>query len=106
MKARVRTLGHMLFAPVHKRPTEPVSWYRTFWGVQTIIVTLVTIVLGVRIVEVNLLELVSRDNLRAAGGLFLQVANPDWGILPEALVKIVETILIAFMATLIAVPVA
>lgn len=107
-KAKVNTLGHMLFSPAHKRPTSevPVAWYKTFWGVQTLIALFVTIVLGVRIVEVDLLELVSSTNLQNAGRLFMEVANPDWGILPLALIKIVETILIAFMATLIAVPVA
>ncbi len=106
LKARVSTLGHMLFAPIHLRPSEPVPWYRSFWVLQTLLLTLITIYIGIRVVDVNLLRLLDRDALVSVSRLFRDILNPDWGVLPEAIVKIIETILIAFMATLIAVPVA
>ena len=38
--------------------------------------------------------------------LFAELMRPDWSILPRAILKIIESVFIAFMATAIAVPVA
>jgi phosphonate transport system permease protein len=104
-KKRIKTLGQVLFAPAHLKSDFRPSC-SAFWGWQTMVALLITIVLGVIVVEVNLFELVDRNNLSNAGRLFLKVANPDWELLPLAILEIIETILIAFMATLIAIPVA
>ena len=66
----------------------------------------VTVVLGVVIAEVSLLKLLEADSFYQAMRLFGELAHPDWSILPKAVLKIIETIFIAFMATAIAVPIA
>ncbi len=104
----VRTLGDVLFAPPHKKmPTgAPKPWLRTFWGWQTLIALIVTIIVGIFLTDISLIELLSIESIQNAQRLFVSIANPDWSLLPDAVLKIIETIFIAFMATIIAVPIA
>lgn len=104
----VRTLGEMLYAPPHKRVKDDstLPMYRTFWGVQLMLALLTTVVLGYYMTNVNFLRLIERESFEQAMRLFGDLANPDWTILPKAIMKIIESVFIAFMATLVAVPVA
>ncbi|MEK7355841.1 MAG: phosphonate ABC transporter, permease protein PhnE, partial [Bdellovibrionota bacterium] len=103
-----KTLGEIIFAPPNRRVASavPVKLHHTFWGLQVLIVLGVTVVLGVVIAEVSLLKLLEADSFYQAMRLFGELAHPDWSILPKAVLKIIETIFIAFMATAIAVPIA
>jgi phosphonate transport system permease protein len=107
-RKQVKTLGEVIFAPAHKRSrsTAPERIYKTFWGVQTLIVLAVTLILGYHLAEINFVRLLDEDAVRQAGRVFGQLGTPDWKLLPEAIMKIIETIFIAFMATAIAVPIA
>ncbi len=104
----VRTLGEILFAPAHKRtPTgQPKTWYKTFWGLQTLVLILVTMAVGLNVTEVSIYRLLDEDSLYPAMRLLRTLLSPDWAILPAAVMKMVETLYIAFVATALAVPVA
>lgn len=109
-KMGIKTLGWQIYAPPHLRMKSshelatPV--YKTFWGLQMIVTVLVTTLVGIKMTEIDVLKLLEADRFFHAMRLFGELFSPDWSILPKALVKVVETIYIAFIATVIAVPVA
>jgi phosphonate transport system permease protein len=109
-KAGIKTLGWQIYAPPHLRMKSshelatPV--YRTFWGLQMILTVLVTTLVGIKMTEIDVFKLLEADRFFHAMRLFGELFSPDWSVLPKALVKVVETIYIAFIATIIAVPVA
>lgn len=103
-----RTLGEMLFAPPHRRHASASlnPWYKTTWGVQTLVAFVVTLVFGFIVTKFSFIALLEKESVEQAFRLFTQLAQPDWTILNRAILKIIETIFIAFMATIMAVPVA
>jgi phosphonate transport system permease protein len=104
-----KTLGEVIYAPPHKRfrtTGEYTPMYKTFWGIELILALVATVVLGWVITDINILRLLEQEAVEQALRLFAELANPDWSILPKAIMKIIESIFIAFMATAIAVPVA
>lgn len=105
----VKTLGEIIYAPPHRRFAATAAsqpFYKTLWGLQTISTVLATVILGVVLTDISLIKLLEAESFYHAMRLFREIASPDWGILPKAVLKIIETIYIAFMATAIAVPVA
>ena len=107
-KLKWKTVGGYLFAPPHEKvPTGEIQpWYKTFWGVQLALSFLVTLVVGVYQTNLSIFKILDIDAVSHAFNLFAQILQPDWGVLPKAIMKVIETIFIAFMATVIAVPVA
>lgn len=103
-----RTLGEVIYAPPHRRGRAAVvdPMYQTLWGCQLIVVLLATFVVGVVLTDLNPLRLVEADAISAAFRLFGQLLSPDWSILPKAILKIIESVFIAFMATAFAAPMA
>lgn len=104
----IRTLGDLIFAPPHKRfpSAEPLPIYQTFWGMELILTLIVTVILGFYLADVNFIRLLDADAIQQAGRVFAQLGDADWGVLPKAILKVIETIYIAFMATAVAVPIA
>lgn len=103
-----RTLGEILFAPPHRRHAHASlkAWYQTTWGVQTLVTFFVTLVFGFIVTKFSIIDLLEKESVEQALRLFTQLAQPDWTILNRAILKIIETIFIAFMATIVAVPIA
>lgn len=106
----IKTLGWQIYAPAHLRMKSaeelatPV--YKTFWGIQMILAVVVTTLVGIKMTDIDLLKLLEADRFHHTMRLFGQLFSPDWAVLPKAIVKVVETIYIAFIATVIAVPIA
>lgn len=63
-----------------------------------------TFVCGWVATQVNVLSMFSQEKLSAVGRLFMGLLNPNWDILGKALIAMVETIYLAFLATAIALP--
>lgn len=63
-----------------------------------------TVIAGWVITEISPVDLFSQQGLEGAGRIFRALLSPDFDILGEALLAMVETIYLAFMATAIAVP--
>ncbi len=105
-----KTLGWQIYAPPHLRAKSAedlaTPLYQTFWGVQVILTVLLTIIVGVQMTQMDILKLLEEDRFLHAMRLFGQLLSPDWSILPKAILKVIETIYIAFIATAIAVPIA
>ena len=107
----VRTVGWHIYAS-EKAKSEPrftgdvAKWYCTFWGAQLLLLTVVTVTAGIVVTEIDVLKLLDADRFYHTMNLFGQLFSPDWSLLPKAILKVVETIYIAFMATAVAVPIA
>lgn len=82
------------------------SWWLSFSGLLSTLLLIATLVLGYQITEMSLYSLLSEEGLLGAKRIFLAIVTPDWSILGFVLSKMVETIFIALMATVIAIPVA
>jgi phosphonate transport system permease protein len=104
----VKTLGEVIYAPAHRRfqNASAVPLHRTFWGAQTLVVLAVTVILGWVLTEIKPLSLLEVEAIQQAFRLFGELASPNWSILPKAILKIIESIFIAFMATAFATPIA
>ncbi len=102
-----RTLGETLFSSAEDTAVATDhSLLRSLWGFQLIVSFLVLLVAAGRQTEFSLIELLNKDGIASAANLFHELASPDWGLLPVAIVKVIETIFIAFLATVFALPVA
>jgi phosphonate transport system permease protein len=99
---KVRTLGGALF-DLHPA-TEPQAWYRTFWGWQFVVLLLVSLTVAVIKTEFSFIELLDQNGFSGAVRLFKGLFNPNWDVLPRAVLNIIETIFMAFLATSIAIP--
>lgn len=103
----VRTLGNVLFDPPkidHMGSDKP--WFLTFWGMELILAFIIAFVTGIYITDFDPLELFSEDGWVGTVRIFSQLVDPNFSVLPRAVLAIIETIFIAFMATVFAVPVA
>jgi phosphonate transport system permease protein len=103
----IKTLGEAIFeAPHKKHKSVPKPWVKTFWGLQLIVAFVYTLVVGTILTEFSLAELLDEDGMGGARNIFYSLLTPNFEIMPQALLAIVETIYIAFMATIIAIPAA
>ncbi|MGE0634128.1 MAG: phosphonate ABC transporter, permease protein PhnE [Pseudobdellovibrionaceae bacterium] len=106
-KKSVRTLGESIFAPAYTRvKLEERPWYKTFSGWQLLIVMIVTMAVGFDLTRFSFSELFDEYGFEGAKNLFIGLATPNFAILPTAILNIIETVFIAFMATLMAIPIA
>jgi len=105
-KLNKKTLGELIFEPAYKKAKAVhKSWYQTFWGWQLLIFMTVTFVLGLIVTKFSLIELLDEDGFQGAIRLFRGLANPNMDLLPKAVVNIIETIFMAFIATSMAIPI-
>lgn len=98
------SLGATLFQPIKKN--KPKAWYKTFWGLQLIVLFLVTCAVGIQVTQISLYEITDPDGLAGAWRILKSLFQPEMSVLPQGILAIIETIFIAFMATVIAVPMA
>jgi phosphonate transport system permease protein len=93
------SLGRKIFAPTRfsqKKKSKSV-W---FWMI--IAVLLITLVVGWSVVEIDLYKLFTRFG--NAGGIMKGIFNPNFGIFTQCLTALAETIFLALLATLFAIP--
>ncbi|QDK38897.1 phosphonate ABC transporter, permease protein PhnE [Bdellovibrio sp. NC01] len=101
---KVATLGDVLFKTV---PVNEIhSWYRSFWGWQLVISLLLAFVVALMKTQFSFIELFDQNGFAGAVRLFKGLLNPNWDVLPRAVINIIETIFMAFLATAFAIPVA
>lgn len=102
-KMKVTTLGGLLF---DKQTQEHRSWYRSFWGLQLVAVLVVAFIVSLVKTQFSLVELLDHNGFAGAIRLFKGLLNPNWDVLPRAVLNIIETVFMAFLATTLAIPVA
>lgn len=104
-KRGFKTLGQNLFEPGYEKiKIEAKPWYRTFWGWHLFVLILVLFVVGLYKTKFSLSELLDKDGFEGASRLFHGLFSPNWDILPAAVYNVIETIFMAFLATLLAIP--
>ena len=103
--AGVKTWGQILFAVNYEKTSnEMTSWYCTFWGWQMAITLILLLSVGLVKIHFSIADLLDVDGFTGARRLFAGIFTPNWSILPVAVLNIIETIFMAFVATALAVP--
>ncbi|WP_374000588.1 phosphonate ABC transporter, permease protein PhnE [Bdellovibrio bacteriovorus] len=105
-KLQTNTLGAVLFRQATHPEAEDRPWYRLFWKWQLVVSLLAAFVVAVVKTEFSFIELFDQHGFAGAVRLFKGLLNPNWEVLPRAVLNIVETIFMAFLATSLAIPVA
>lgn len=105
-KNQVITLGAHLFASEQDKNKEHVPALKSFWGWQLLVVMITLFIVGLIKTNFSFYELLNEDGFNGAKRLFAGIFSPNWDILPRAVLNIIETIFMAFMATALAVPIA
>ncbi|MBX3032488.1 MAG: phosphonate ABC transporter, permease protein PhnE [Bdellovibrionaceae bacterium] len=104
---KIRTLGEAIFAPAYKKAQlEETSWWKTFSGWQLAVTIVVMFVVALVKTKFSLYELLNEDGFAGAVRLFQGLLNPNFALLPRAVLNIIETIFMAFLATMLAIPIA
>lgn len=106
-KLGIKTWGEQIFEPPHlKAKNLPTSFLGSFWGTHMLVTLVVTFIVGVKVTDFSLAELGDQDGFAGALRLFQGLLSPNLSLLPKAILNIVETIFMAFMATALAIPMA
>lgn len=105
-KTSVRTLGAVLFDKNTLIEADPTPWYFSFWRWQLWVSLFVALTVSFIKTEFSFIELFDQYGFQGAMRLFKGLLDPNWAVLPRAVLNIVETIFMAFLATALAVPVA
>ena len=106
-RAKIKTLGELLFESAHakaKAPSQPL--FKSFWGWQLILSFIILLAFSLNATNFSFAELTDEDGFRGAMRLFHGLTHPNMQVLPRAVLNILETIFIAFLATVIAIPIA
>ncbi len=102
-----KTLGELVFEPPHKKAqAKDETWYKTFWGWQLLIFIVVTMVVGLVVTQVSITKLVDEESFYPTMRLFHSLMTPNWNLLPRAVLMMIETMFLAFVATSLAIPIA
>lgn len=102
-KMKVKTLGGVLF---DKQMEDSHSWYRSLWGWQLVVVLAVAFAVSIVKTQFSIVDLLDHNGFAGAIRLFKGLLNPNWEVLPRAVLNIIETVFMAFLATTLAIPVA
>lgn len=102
---QIRTWGEQIFRPDYKKALDAHRpFFKTFWGWQATFILLTTFIVGLVKTDFSFYELSNRGGIEGAIRLFTGIFNPDWSLLPKAVLNIIETIFMAFIATALAIP--
>ena len=93
------SVGRKVFLPTRSTNNK---WFKTFWGWSVVLILLITFIVGWLLVEVNLYKLFSK--FRNAGGIMSGIFDPNFDILTMCLTALAETIYLALLATIFAIP--
>lgn len=103
----MKTLGEVIFEPAYKKAVaQETKSYKTFYGWQALITLTLTFVVGAYKTKFSIEEITDPDGFAGAVRLFSGIFQPNFALLPRAVLNIIETIFMAFMATALAIPIA
>ncbi len=103
-KLNVETLGSVIFPDRIQSLSALNKRFPRFWLVQLFLFLIVTFVVGAIKTKASFTELFDEDGFNGAVRLFAGLLSPNMDVLPKALVNIIETVFMAFMATALAIP--
>lgn len=104
-RIHIRTLGGILFATKRHDDVPPNVW-RSFWGLHLFLTLAFTLIVSVQVTEVSLNELTDPEGFRGAVRLYNGLIHANLNLLPTAILQVINTIFIAFLATVLAIPIA
>jgi phosphonate transport system permease protein len=81
---------------------EPMRWYKTMWGWQVALALILTFVTGWLVVEINPGKFFMQ--FKNASGIVTGIFNPDTTALMPMIEALIETIFLALMSTVFAIP--
>lgn len=103
----IRTLGEVIFEPPHKKAKVIAQgFFASFWSWQLMVSFGVTIVISIIVTKFSIIELLNVDGFAGAQRLFNGMAHPNLALLPHAILNVIETIFMAFLAMCLATPIA
>lgn len=103
----VSTLGDYLFSNANRKQViAEKGFFVSFYGIHLTLTFLATFILSVSVTDASIYEITDPDGFEGAVMLFKGLFNANLSLLPMAIVKVIETIFIAFLATVIAIPIA
>lgn len=97
-----KSIGAALFGD--KKSARP--FWQTGWGIHLLALFTLTTLLSLQVTNSSLAELLDRDGLEGALRLWSGLTEPNFSLMPKAILEVIETVLIAFLATVLAIPVA
>lgn len=104
---KIDTLGQRLFNFI---PTlslqEAKPWFKTPWGLEIIVGFIAALVVSISITEFDIKEVFNAEGMKGALRIFGGMAQPNTDIMPSAILAMIETVFMAFLATTLAIPVA
>lgn len=99
------TWGEKIFSSSSRFAQKPAAKsYESFWKWQAVVTLLCASVVGILITELSLENIFDRDGFSGAMRIFQELFHPNFEILPRAILRMVETIFMAFLATAFAIP--
>lgn len=105
--ARTATLGDYLFSTSdRKQDIVEKGFFSSFYGIHLTLTFAATFFLSLVVTEASIYELTDPDGFAGAVRLYKGLLNANLSLLPLAIVEVIETIFIAFLATMIAIPIA
>jgi phosphonate transport system permease protein len=104
-RLQIATLGDFLFAPPpRKRVIAARPFLKSFWSLHLLLAFALTLIVSLQMTDFSWTELTDPQGIAGAMRLYHGLTHANLDILPIAIVQIVETIFIAFLATVIALP--
>jgi phosphonate transport system permease protein len=100
---KIRTLGEKTFDPLSGPGT---LCKKSIWKWQLFLFIVVSLAVGFHITQVSFLRLLEADSFYPTMKLFASLMNPNWELLPKAVLMMIETLYLAFIATSLAIPIA
>ncbi len=105
-KLKKKTLGVLIFEPPHKKALgNRGGFFTSVWGWELIILFVMTFMASIVVTEFSFYELTDPKGLDGAMRIFGALFTPNFSILPQGILAIMQTIFMAFLATVIAVPI-
>ncbi len=102
-----KTLGEVIFEPPYRKAqAKEETWYKSVWGWELLIFLVMTPIVGLVVTEASLIKLLDAESFYPTMKLFSSLLHPNWDLLPRAVLMMIETIFLAFIATSLAIPVA
>ena len=104
------SIGKRLFGIVAEEPVEErgttarAPWYKTQIGITAVLLAVITFVLGWRITEINLYYVFTRADKMT--NMTDRLLRPYWPVIGTLFEKMIETIFLALMSTVLAIPLA
>jgi phosphonate transport system permease protein len=103
---KVATLGDYLFSSAdRKQQIIEKSFIRSFYGIHLTLTFVASVFLSILATGASLYELTDPDGFQGAVNLFSGLLHANFNLLPTAIIEVIETIFIAFLATVIAIPI-